>query len=224
MVARLMRSQYAFPALILGIAAIAGIVVLIASSGGDDGGSSACKKVPAPQPKNVENRKRPKLKLDPEKSYVAIVGTNCGVFTITLDPKGSPKTTASFVSLARSKFYDGLGFHRISPGFVVQGGDPKGDGTGGPGYKTVEPPPDNVAYTEGLVAMAKGGQEPAGTAGSQFFIVTGKDANLPADYAVLGRVTRGLENVKAMEKLASTEDGPPKEPIVISKVLIGERG
>ncbi len=92
----------------------------------------------------------------------------------------------------------------------MQGGDPKGDGTGGPGYKTREAPPDDVAYTEGVVAMAKGGTEPAGTAGSQFFVVTGTDANLPADYAVLGKVTEGIENVKAMEALASTEDGPPE--------------
>jgi peptidyl-prolyl cis-trans isomerase B (cyclophilin B) len=224
MFARFMRSQYAFPAAILGVAAIVGIVVLIASSGGDDGGSSdeACKPVAAPQPKNVEDRGKPKLKLEPDNTYTATVDTNCGQFVIQLDSKRSPETSASFVELARDGFYDGLGFHRIAPGFVVQGGDPKGDGTGGPGYKTREAPPDDVAYTEGVVAMAKGGTEPAGTAGSQFFIVTGPDANLPADYAVLGKVTEGIDNVKAMEKLASTEDGPPSEPIVMSKVEITE--
>ena len=225
MLARFTRSQYAFPAAILGVAAIVGIVVLIASSGGDDGGSggSACKEVAAPQPKNVEKQGRPKLKLDRDKTYTATVDTNCGQFVIELDAKRSPETSASFVSLARDGFYDGLGFHRIAPGFVVQGGDPQGDGTGGPGYKTREAPPDDVAYTEGVVAMAKGGTEPAGTAGSQFFIVTGPDANLPADYAVLGKVTEGIDNVKAMEGLASTEDGPPTEPIVMSKVVISEQ-
>jgi peptidyl-prolyl cis-trans isomerase B (cyclophilin B) len=221
---RLMRSQYAFPAAILGVAAIVGIVVLIASSGGDDGGSSSasCKEVAAPQPKNVEKRKRPTLELDSNKTYTATVDTNCGTFVIELDSKRAPKTGGSFVTLARGGFFDGLGFHRIAPGFVVQGGDPNGDGTGGPGYKTRERPPDDVAYTEGVVAMAKGGQEPAGTAGSQFFIVTGADANLPADYAILGRVVSGMDNVKKMEALASTDDGPPKQPIVMSSVKISE--
>jgi peptidyl-prolyl cis-trans isomerase B (cyclophilin B) len=224
MLARFMRSQYAFPAAILGVAAIAGIVVLIASSGGDGNGGSSeqgCKEVAAPQPKNVD-RGRPKLELERNKTYTATIETNCGQFVIELDSKRAPETSASFVSLARDGFYDGLGFHRIAPGFVVQGGDPNGDGTGDPGYKTREAPPDDVAYTEGVVAMAKGGQEPAGTAGSQFFVVTGPDANLPADYAVLGKVTKGIENVKAMEALASTEDGPPSEPIVMSKVTIAE--
>jgi peptidyl-prolyl cis-trans isomerase B (cyclophilin B) len=222
---RLLRNRYAFPAAILAVAAIIGIVVLIASSGGDDGGSgegASCTEVPAPQPKQVEERKRPNVELDSDKTYTATVDTNCGQFVIELDAKRSPKTSGSFVALARDGFYDGLGFHRIAPGFVVQGGDPNGDGTGGPGYKTREAPPDDVAYTEGVVAMAKGGQEAAGTAGSQFFVVTGPDANLPADYAVLGRVTRGIENVKKMEALASTEDGPPTEPIVMQRVRISE--
>jgi cyclophilin family peptidyl-prolyl cis-trans isomerase len=224
MLARFARSQYAFPVAILAVAAIAGIVVLIVSSGGDGGGSNenACEEVAAPQPKQVEERRRPSLTLDRDKTYTATIDTNCGQFVIELDNRRSPETSASFVSLARDGFYDGLGFHRIAPGFVVQGGDPNGDGTGGPGYKTREAPPDDVAYTEGVVAMAKGGTEPAGTAGSQFFVVTGPDANLPADYAVLGRVTEGIENVKAMEELASTEDGPPSEPIVMSRVVISE--
>ena len=221
----MMRSQYAFPAAILGVAAIVGIVVLIASSGGDDGGSdqaSSCEEVAAPQPKNVEDKERPKVELDADKTYTAIVETNCGPFEIELDVARSPKTSSSFAALARDGFYDGLGFHRIAPGFVVQGGDPAGNGTGGPGYKTREAPPDDVAYTEGVVAMAKGGAEPAGTAGSQFFVVTGPDANLPADYAVLGKVVTGIDNVKKMEALASTEDGPPSEPIVMSRVRITE--
>ena len=92
----------------------------------------------------------------------------------------------------------------------MQGGDPNGDGTGGPGYKTREAPPDDVVYSEGVVAMAKGGTEPAGTAGSQFFVVTAPDADLPADYAVLGKVTEGIDNVKAMEDLASHRGRPAR--------------
>jgi cyclophilin family peptidyl-prolyl cis-trans isomerase len=225
MLKRLASSRYAFPAAILAVAAIAGVVVLIASSGGDDGGGSdkaSCKEVPAPQPKNVEKGKRPTLELDKTKTYTATIDTNCGQFVIELDAKRAPKTAASFVSLARDGFYDGLGFHRIAPGFVIQGGDPSGDGTGGPGYKTHEAPPDDVAYTEGVVAMAKGGTEPAGTAGSQFFVVTGKDSNLPPDYAVLGNVVKGMDAVKRIEGKASTQDGPPSEPVVMSKVEITE--
>ena len=218
-----MRSQYAFPAAILAVAAIAGVVVLIVSAGGDGGSEEqACREEPAPQPKNVEKGRPPRLELDSDKQYSAVVATSCGSFTIELDVQNSPKTAASFVSLARDGFYDGLGFHRIVPGFVVQGGDPRGDGTGDPGYKTREAPPDDVAYTEGVVAMAKGGTEPPGTAGSQFFVVTGTDSNLPAEYAVLGKVVSGIENVKAMEDLASTEDGPPTRPIVMSSVKIEE--
>ena len=217
--------QYAFPAIVLGVAAIAGIVVLIVSSGGDGGGKSkaeGCEKVSAPQPKDVGNRKPPTLTLDRSKTYLATVDTSCGTFVIKLDSKSAPKTGGSFVTLARDGFYDGLGFHRIAPGFVIQGGDPAGNGSGGPGYKIRERPPKDIVYSEGTVAMAKGGTEPAGTSGSQFFVVTGNNANLPPDYALLGRVTNGLDAVHRIEKLASTSDGPPSEPVVMKKVSISE--
>jgi cyclophilin family peptidyl-prolyl cis-trans isomerase len=216
--------QYAFPAAILAIAAIAGIVVLIANSGGDSGGKQACADVPAPQRRAVARRPKPKLRLDPNQTYKATVQTNCGTFVIALDAKEAPVTGGSFVTLARAGFYDGLGFHRIAPGFVVQGGDPNGDGTGGPGYKVRERPPKDVAYTEGTVAMAKGGAEPAGTSGSQFFVVTGQSAGLPADYALLGRVVSGLDSVKKIEKQSTAQDGPPSQPIVMKKVTIATGG
>ena len=217
--------QYAFPAIVLGIAAIAGIVILIVNSGGDDGGKSkvaGCEKVSAPQPKNVSKRKAPTLKLDGSKTYLATVDTSCGTFVIKLDPKQAPRTGGSFVTLARDGFYDGLGFHRIAPGFVIQGGDPAGNGSGGPGYKIRERPPSDVVYSEGTVAMAKAGPEPAGTSGSQFFVVTGNNANLPPDYALLGRVTKGLDAVQRFEQLGTSSDGPPSEPVVIKKVSIAE--
>src|SRR5262245_2875185 len=217
--------QYAFPAVVLGIAAIAAIVVLIVNSGGDGGGKSkvaGCEKVSAPQPKNVSNRKAPTLKLDGSKTYLATVETSCGTFVIKLDSKQAPKTGGSFATLARDGFYDGRGFHRIAPGFVSQGGDPAGNGSGGPGYKIRERPPKDIVYSEGTVAMAKAGPEPAGTSGSQFFVVTGNNANLPPDYALLGQVTKGLDAVHRIEKLASSSDGPPSEPVVIKKVTIAE--
>jgi peptidyl-prolyl cis-trans isomerase B (cyclophilin B) len=217
--------QYAFPAVVLGIAAIAGIVVLIANSGGDGGGTSnanGCADVSAPAPKNV-TAKKPTSALQSSKTYLATVDTSCGTFVVQLDAKRAPKTGASFVSLAKAGFYDGLGFHRIAPGFVIQGGDPAGNGSGGPGYKVREQPPKNLIYAEGTVAMAKGGTEPAGTSGSQFFVVTGSNGNLPPDYALLGKVTKGLEVTHRIEKLASTSDGPPSRPIVIKKITITER-
>jgi cyclophilin family peptidyl-prolyl cis-trans isomerase len=224
-----MRSRYAFPAAILAAAAIAGIVVLIAQSGGDDGGSgetASCKEVPAAAPKDISDVERPRQRLAGNRTYTATVTTNCGTFAIELDAEESPRTTASFAGLARQGFYDELGFHRIAPGFVIQGGDPKGDGTGGPGYKTRDVPPDDVVYSEGVVAMAKGGQEPAGTAGSQFFVVTAPDAGLPADYAVLGKVVRGIDVVKRIEAQAGPDTpqqgGPPQDPVVMQSVKISE--
>ena len=224
----LLRSRYAFPVAILAVAAIAGIVVLIAGSGGDDGGSdeqASCEEVSAPAPRQGE-AKRPTVRLDGQKTYTANVTTNCGAFAIELDVEESPRTSASFVSLTQAGFYDGLGFHRIAPGFVIQGGDPAGDGTGGPGYKTREAPPDDVVYSEGVVAMAKGGNEAAGTAGSQFFVVTAPDAGLPADYAVLGKVVRGMDVVKRIEAQAPPDTpqqgGPPADPVVMEKVEISE--
>jgi peptidyl-prolyl cis-trans isomerase B (cyclophilin B) len=226
---RLRRSRYAFPAAILAVAAIAGIVVLIAQSGGDDGGSeevATCEQVSAPAPKEVSGLKRPTGRLARGKAYTATVATNCGTFAIELDVEEAPRTTASFVALARDGFYDGLGFHRIAPGFVIQGGDPNGDGTGDPGYKTRDAPPDDVVYSEGVVAMAKGADEPAGTGGSQFFVVTAPDAGLPADYAVLGKVVDGIEVVDRIEGMADPntpqQGGPPREPVVMEKVEITE--
>jgi peptidyl-prolyl cis-trans isomerase B (cyclophilin B) len=216
--------QYAFPLAILAIAAIAGIVVLIANSGGDDGGDKAngeCRDVSAPQPKDVKESK-PTLELSASKTYTATVETSCGTFVIELDSKRASKTGGSFVTLARDGFYDGLGFHRIAPGFVIQGGDPAGNGSGGPGYKVRERPPDDIVYSEGTVAMAKGGDEPAGTSGSQFFVVTGENANLPPDYALLGKVTKGIDVAHRIEELASTSDGPPSKPVTIEKISIAE--
>jgi peptidyl-prolyl cis-trans isomerase B (cyclophilin B) len=151
------------------------------------------------------------------------VATNCGDFEITLDAKRSPKTGGSFQSLAEKGFYDGTTFHRIVAGFVIQGGDPKGDGTGGPGYSVVEAPPQDLVYTKGVVAMAKTGTEPAGTSGSQFFVVTAEDAQLPPDYALLGKVTGGQDVV---DKIGVVEIDPateqPVEPVVIQSVKVTE--
>jgi peptidyl-prolyl cis-trans isomerase B (cyclophilin B) len=152
--------------------------------------------------------KKPSAKLDASKTWTATVKTNCGSFAFKLDVKDAPNASASIAYLAGKKFFDGTIFHRIVPGFVIQGGDPTGSGSGGPGYSTVDKPPSNASYKKGVVAMAKTGDEPAGTAGSQFFVVTGPDAGLPPDYAVVGKVTQGLDVVDRIGKLGDQSERP----------------
>jgi cyclophilin family peptidyl-prolyl cis-trans isomerase len=146
--------------------------------------------------------------------------TSCGEFEITLDPKRAPRTGGSFASLVSKRFYDNLTFHRIAAGFVIQGGDPKGDGLGGPGYTVVEKPPQDVAYTKGVVAMAKTQTDPPGASGSQFFVVTGEDVGLPPDYALLGKVTKGQEVVDKIGVLAVDSNEAPTQPVVIRQIRI----
>jgi peptidyl-prolyl cis-trans isomerase B (cyclophilin B) len=151
---------------------------------------------------------------------VVTVDTNRGTFAFSLDVKDSPCTTSSFAALVRHKFFDGLTFHRIVPGFVIQGGDPKGNGTGGPGYSVVDTPPATARYVRGVVAMAKTGAEAPGTSGSQFFVVTGADAGLPPDYALLGRVTRGLSVVERIGTLGDPRTQRPTQRIVIRRMTL----
>jgi peptidyl-prolyl cis-trans isomerase B (cyclophilin B) len=156
------------------------------------------------------------------------LATNCGEIAIQLDVKQAPRTAASFASLVERGFYDNLTFHRVVPGFVIQGGDPNGNGTGGPGYHVTEPPPSDLQYTQGVVAMAKAQTEPPGTSGSQFFIVTGANANLPPQYALAGRVVAGQHAAQAISQIP-TEAGPdgeqsaPSRPIVIEKATLSVR-
>jgi cyclophilin family peptidyl-prolyl cis-trans isomerase len=169
---------------------------------------AGCTAVKEPKAKPNGNLKKPSTKLDPAKTWTATVKTNCGTFAFELDVRTAPHATASIAYLAGKKFYDHTVFHRIIPGFVIQGGDPRGTGSGGPGYSTVDKPPKNASYKQGVVAMAKTGAEPAGTAGSQFFVVTGADAGLPPDYAIVGKVSKGLDVVKRIGKLGDQSEQP----------------
>jgi peptidyl-prolyl cis-trans isomerase B (cyclophilin B) len=153
----------------------------------------------------------------------AIVETSEGRFTIRLDAKISPGTVASFEKLARSGFFDGTVFHRIVPGFVIQGGDPTGTGSGGPGYTTRDVPPADTRYTRGVVAMAKTSAEPSGTAGSQFFVVTGADVGLPAEYALLGKVVSGLPVVEKIGRLGDPATELPTRRVVVETISIRPR-
>ena len=223
------------PRTLLPSLALAGVLALAGcGGGGEDSGTKAstqapstetstgCKKVAEATPKQGKEPK-PKTELDPAKTYVATISTNCGDFQITLDAKRAPKTGGSFLSLAKKGFYDGLSFHRIVAGFVIQGGDPAGDGTGGPGYSVHEKPPSSLKYVKGVVAMAKTEIEPKGTSGSQFFVVTGEDAQLPPDYALLGRVTKGQDVVDRIGVSPTDQQTQrPLDPVVISKVTVDE--
>jgi len=203
-------------------------VVLISRGGGSDSddssstsaeaGANGCKKVEAPQPKTV-SFKAPEQVLKPGEEATAVVRTSCGTFDIALDTKRAPKTANSFAFLAEESFYDNLTFHRIVPGFVIQGGDPEGTGSGGPGYSVEEKPPANLAYTKGIVAMAKTSAEPPGTSGSQFYVVTGADAGLPPEYALVGKVSKGFSAVERIENLGGPEE-KPKQTVLIEEVTV----
>jgi cyclophilin family peptidyl-prolyl cis-trans isomerase len=160
--------------------------------------------------------------LDPSKTYVVTMKTSEGTFTITLDQKTSPKVAASFAALVRKGFFDGTIFHRIVPGFLIQGGDPTGTGTGDPGYTVVDRPKPGTKYTIGVVAMAKRAGEPAGTAGSQFFIVTEGDLGLPPLYAVVGRVTAGMPVVEKIGKLGDLTTEKPTKRVVVEQASLKE--
>ena len=195
----------------LAAVALVGLVLVAAGCGGGGDSSTTaggCEDVDAPAPREDGGRSAPNEELDATKTWTLTVDTSCGTFVVTLDLGSAPNTAASLVPLARSGYFDDTLFQRIVPGFVIQGGDPTGSGTGGPGYSTVDTPPKNTTYTKGVVAMAKTGNEPAGTAGSQFFVVTGANANLPPDYAAVGKVTSGQDVVDRIGKLGDSSEQP----------------
>ena len=177
---------------------------------------AGCKPVRQVAPKPDGHYKKPSAKLDTSKTWTATVTTNCGTFAFTLDPKTAPNASASIDYLAGRRFFDRTTFHRIVPGFVIQGGDPTGSGNGGPGYSTVDTPPKSTTYKKGTVAMAKTASEPPGAAGSQFFVVTGADAGLPPDYAVVGKVTSGMDVVDRIGKLGDSSEQPTTTVEVLS--------
>jgi len=157
--------------------------------------------------------------IDTAKRYTATMVTSHGTMVIALDPLAAPKTVNSFVFLARYHYYDGVIFHRIIPGFVLQGGDPTGTGTGGPGYKFEDELPAPGRYQIGSLAMANAGPH---TNGSQFFVISGPDGvRLPPQYALFGAVVSGGDVVSAIDALG-TRSGTPKEKVTIESVTIAE--
>jgi peptidyl-prolyl cis-trans isomerase B (cyclophilin B) len=186
-------------------------------------GTGPCRAVEQPGPKPARTLKPPPAILNAEQTFLVTFETSCGDFTVRLDQKRAPKTTASFVALARADFFDGTYFHRIVPNFVIQGGDPTGTGGGGPGYSTLDTPAAGTTYTKGVVAMAKTETEAPGTAGSQFFVVTAQDAGLPPDYAVIGKVVEGMEVVDLIGTLGDPTTEVPTQAVVIEDVVVAVR-
>jgi cyclophilin family peptidyl-prolyl cis-trans isomerase len=184
--------------------------------------ADSCGEVEAPEPRDPGTLDPPEENLDETISHELRFETSCGDFTVTLTPDLAPEATASLVSLAEDGYFDNTVFHRIVPGFVIQGGDPTQTGGGGPGYTTVDPPPSDADYARGTVAMAKAADEPPGAAGSQFFIVTGDDVALPPDYAIVGTVEgEGLEVVERIGALGD-ENEQPTQTVLIETVSIAE--
>jgi peptidylprolyl isomerase len=161
----------------------------------------------------------PPMCIDVDKRYSAEMVTSHGTLRIALDPIAAPKTVNNFVFLARYHYFDGIIFHRIIPGFVLQGGDPQGTGTGGPGYRFEDELPSAGRYQLGSLAMANAGPN---TNGSQFFVISGPSGiRLPPQYSLFGQVIDGLDVVAAIDALGSGS-GKPKETVTIESVTITE--
>jgi len=179
-----------------------------------------------PMPQAAQRRTTltpPTMQIDPAKQYTVILHTTAGDITISLNAAATPKTVNNFVYLANQKFYHGTIFHRVITGFMIQGGDPNGNGTGSPGYKFNDEP-FTGQYTRGTVAMANSGPN---TNGSQFFIMHA-DYPLPANYVIFGQVTAGMDAVDKIatapvEPSPSGEPSQPVDPVTVTSVEVYER-
>ena len=217
------------------------LAVFVAACGGEEsatpagGGSEASAApggcdftTPAEPAAGTQYAAAPKMQIDPDASYTATLDTSCGTMTIDLLPSSAPETVNNFVFLAEEGWYDGIRFHRVVPGFVIQAGDPlcsdRNDpacGSGGPGYEFADELTGKERYRLGTVAMANAGPN---TNGSQFFIVTGSDVSLPPSYTVFGSVAdaQSLEVAQTIEQLPAPGESPTDD-IWIYGVTIEER-
>jgi cyclophilin family peptidyl-prolyl cis-trans isomerase len=176
---------------------------------------------PEKKQESIKNQNPPPaMEISKDKTYTATLSTTLGDIVISLNSEKTPITANNFIALARKKFYDNTIFHRVIKDFMIQGGDPKGDGTGGPGYQFMDEPFDGE-YTRGTVAMANRGPN---TNGSQFFIIH-KDTKLPKNYVIFGKVTKGLDVVDKIAE-APTKTSPngetsaPVNPVKINSIVI----
>jgi cyclophilin family peptidyl-prolyl cis-trans isomerase len=163
----------------------------------------------------------PKNALAAGKTYTATLNTSLGTIEVDLLSEVAPKTVNNFVFLASQGFYDGVIFHRVIKGFMIQGGDPTGTGTGGPGYR-FEDERVTTPYKLGTLAMANAGPN---TNGSQFFIVQGPSGTqLPPQYTIFGQVTSGMDVVNKIAEVpvGGPQGSSPRTPVVINSVVIQE--
>jgi peptidylprolyl isomerase len=178
---------------------------------------------PNPDGSSPQQRKfdeEPPMVIDPDKRYVVTMVTSHGTMVFNLDPLAAPKAVNSFVFLARYHYFDGIVFHRIIPGFVLQGGDPTGSGSGGPGYRFADELPQKGRYQLGSLAMANAGPN---TNGSQFFVISGPDGvGLPPLYSLFGDIVSGQDVVAKIDAIG-TRSGSPKERVVIESVTVEEK-
>ena len=166
----------------------------------------------------------PLMTIDTNATYLAHISTNKGDITLELFASEAPKTVNNFVFLAREGFYNGVSFHRVMKEFMIQTGDPKGNGSGGPGYRFADEPVSR-SYSKGIVAMANAGPN---TNGSQFFIVHGSQITLPPAYTIFGQVTSGLDTLdeiadSPVQASGGREVSSPIEPIIVDSIEITER-
>jgi peptidyl-prolyl cis-trans isomerase B (cyclophilin B) len=208
---------------------IGGFSLLNSGGSGSKSSSSsdqvACGASAPPKNQAKTYKSAPPMTIDASKTYTAVMDTSCGKVTITLDAATAPQSVNSFVFLAKQGFYNGTLFHRIVTDFVDQGGDPKGDGTGGPGYKLPDEPPAN-GYTAGSVAMANAG---SGTTGSQFFLVVsdnGAKGLGGPPYAYSGLGTMDAAGLKVAQKIntfgSASSAGTPTKQVYVNSVKITE--
>jgi len=159
----------------------------------------------------------PQMAIDPQRKYTVTIETSAGTMTAELFPKEAPNTVNNFVFLARDGFYENVIFHRVIKGFMIQGGDPTGTGSGGPGYKFRDEPV-NRKYSRGILAMANAGPN---TNGSQFFVMHA-DYNLPPNYTIFGKLTSGEDVLDSIATAATGRQDRPNEPVSIKSITIAE--
>lgn len=162
----------------------------------------------------------PPMTIDPSKTYTATIDTTAGTITAELYPKEAPQHVNSFAFLAREGFYNGVIFHRVIPGFMIQGGDPSGTGSGGPGYK-LKAEFNDRKHVRGVLSMAR--TSDPNSAGSQFFVMHADSPHLDRQYTAFGKVTSGLEVVDKIASAPRDRNDRPNQPTRINSITIEEK-
>jgi peptidyl-prolyl cis-trans isomerase B (cyclophilin B) len=206
-----MRSRLHTVALLVPVLAVA-LALGVSAAADDNSGDVSAKKKKYDKP--------PEMKIDPAKTYVATIDTDAGKMVAELYPKIAPQTVNSFVFLAREGFYEGTIFHRVIPGFMIQGGDPTGTGGGGPGY-SLKAEFNDTKHDRGVLSMAR--TEDPDSAGSQFFVMHARAPHLDNKYTAFGKVVKGAEVIDKIVNAPKDENDRPEKPVKIRKITIEEK-